>query len=113
MTAKEFMDKYYTHEAIMKSIKLDKENNKITINIDYCEWQLEEMHENNLQGKGYQLIFCGVKNISNEDIFKMKHEFILVLKLTKTKAYLGFDLYGGNYFDCEFLYKTFEVKDIK
>ena len=52
MTAKEFMDKYYTHEAIMKSIKLDKENNKITINIDYCEWQLEEMHENNLQGKG-------------------------------------------------------------
>ncbi len=43
----------------------------------------------------------------------MKHEFILVLKLTKTKAYLGFDLYSGNYFDFEFLYKTFEVKDIK
>ena len=29
MTAKEFMDKYYTHETIMKSIKLDKENIKL------------------------------------------------------------------------------------
>ena len=111
MTPKEFMKNYYTHEAIIKSIDFDRENNKITMNIAYCEWQLEELQEINSEQKGYRLIFNNVREISDENVINQKDEFILVLKLTKTKVYLGLDT--KNYTDLSFLYKTFEVEDLK
>ena len=76
MTAKEFMDKYFTHETILKKAEFDKQHSTINFKIEYCEWQLEELSET--KNKGYELIFYNVINISNEKFFKLHDEFILV-----------------------------------
>ena len=57
----------------------------------------------------YELIFYNVKNVSNENIFKFHDEFILELKINKTKVYIGLDT--EEYLDLSFSYKDFEVKD--
>lgn len=107
MTAKEFMDKYFTHETSLKKAEFDKKHSIINFRIEYCEWQLEELSET--KNKGYELIFYDVKNISNENIFKLHDEFILELKINKTKVYIGLDT--DEYLDLSFSYKDFKVKD--
>lgn len=109
MTTQEFMDKYFTHETSLKKAEFDKTNSIIKFKIEYCEWQLEELAETKNNNKGYELIFYNVKNISNENIFKLQDEFILELKINKTKVYLGLDT--DEYLDLSFSYKDFEVKD--
>ena len=107
MTPKEFMNRYYTHETILKKVDFDKGNSIINFKIEYSEWQLEELTKT--KNKGYELIFYNVKNVSNENIFKFKNEFILELKINKTKVYIGLDT--EEYLDLSFSYKDFEVKD--
>ena len=43
MTAKEFMDKYFTHETILKKAEFDKQHSTINFKIEYCQWQLDEL----------------------------------------------------------------------
>lgn len=107
MTPKEFMNRYYTHETILKKVDFDKGNSIINFKIEYSEWQLEELAKT--KNKGYELIFYNVKNVSNENIFKFHDEFILELKINKTKVYIGLDT--EEYLDLSFSYKNFEVKD--
>ncbi len=109
MTAKEFMDKYFTHETILKKAEFDKQHSTINFKIEYCEWQLDELSKTKNQYKGYEIVFYNVKNISNEDIFRLHDEFILELKIDKTKIYIGLDT--NEYLDLSFSYKDFKVKD--
>ena len=86
MTPKEFMNRYYTHETILKKFDFDKGNSIINFKIEYSEWQLEELAKT--KNKGYELIFYNVKNVSNENIFKFHDEFILELKINKTRIFI-------------------------
>ena len=105
MTNKEFIYDYHTHEAILHKCMFDEEDKALTFVIHYCEWQLEEMENNSV---GYVLTLKNVKDISSFEILNCCDEFILDVKLNKTKGMIYLD---NNVF-IKFSYKDFEVVDL-
>lgn len=105
MTNKQFMDKYYTHETILKECYYNSNEKILILTINYCEWQLEEINNKN---KGYLLSVKNIGKLSNKDFFKNKNEFILEIKLNKKNGLI----YLENDQSLEFTYNTFEITDL-
>ncbi len=64
MTVKDFVSSIVLHDSLLEAIDVCKENNTITITVDFCFWQQKDFREGTSETGIVKLIFRGVESYS-------------------------------------------------
>lgn len=59
----EQLTKYDFHDSLLESLSYDKDNNQLSLIIDFCNWKQEWYHESDEETSMISIIFSNISNI--------------------------------------------------